>query len=168
MQGNDKGLVDFRGRPLIEHVLERVALQVSDIVISANRNLPRYRSYGYPVVSDTIDGFAGPLAGIASALPVCRHDWILVTPCDMPNLPDDLVTTLYDGRDNEPLVAVVIGDRLQLVLLLQRDLLASINSFLRDGHHRVMAWLQSQPHRRVDLSAQAHAFYNLNTLSDIE
>jgi molybdopterin-guanine dinucleotide biosynthesis protein A len=168
MQGCDKGLVEFRGRALIELVLDRVAPQVSDIVISANRNLPRYQSYGYPVVPDSIDGFTGPLAGIASALPKCRHDWVLVTPCDMPHLPDNLVTSLRDGRYNEPLVAVAVDDRLQLVFLLQRDLLSSINTFLQSGQSRVMTWLQSQMYRRVDFSKPENAFYNLNTFADLE
>jgi molybdenum cofactor guanylyltransferase len=168
MLGNDKGLVDYMGRPLIEHVLDRITPQVSDIVISANRNLPHYRSYGYQVIPDSIGGFAGPLAGIASALPACRHSWVLVTPCDMPYLPHDLVTTMYDARDHESLVAINADGRLQLVFLMRRDLRNTINDFLSGGQHKVMSWLQSQSYRRVDYSSAAHAFSNFNTLIDLE
>jgi molybdopterin-guanine dinucleotide biosynthesis protein A len=168
MQGNDKGLVDYMGRPLIEHVLNRISPQVSDIVISANRNLPHYRSYGYRVIPDSIEGFAGPLSGIASALPACTHHWVLVTPCDMPRLPRDLLSTMYDARGNVPLVAIEAGGRLQLVFLMQRDLLPAIITFLSSGQHRVMTWLQSQPHKLIKYNSAAQAFCNFNTLIDLE
>lgn len=168
MQGSDKGLVEYRGRPLLEHVLDRVMPQVGDIVISANRNLLRYQSYGYPVIPDSIAGFAGPLAGIASALPACKHDWVLVTPCDMPYLPDDLVSTLYGACGNEALVVVEAGGRLQLVFLMQRNLLGSISAFLLGRQHKVMTWLQLQAHHRVEYRTAARAFNNFNTLADLE
>ena len=168
MHGSDKGLVEFRGRPLIEHVIDIVTPQVSDIVISANRNLPRYQSYGFPVITDSIEGFAGPLAGIASALPACKHNWVLVTPCDMPFLPGDLVTTLYDTRNHGSLVAIEAGGRLQLVFLLRKNLLDSISAFLRGGRNSVMSWLESQPHHRVEFSTQARAFDNFNSPLDLE
>jgi molybdenum cofactor guanylyltransferase len=162
-QNNDKGLVDFQGRPLIEHVLDRIKPQVSDIVISANRNLSHYQSYGYPVVPDTIEGFAGPLAGIVSALPFCAHDWVLVTPCDMPFLPANLAATLYDGLNNHPLSVAVTGDGFQLVLMLHRSLQVSLHDYVLGGNHKVRTWLRSQAHSRVEFSSAARAFDNLNT-----
>lgn len=168
MQGDDKGLVEYRGKALIEHVLDIVAPQVSDIVISANRNLPRYRGYGLPVIHDTVDGFAGPLAGIASALPTCKHEWVLVTPCDMPFLPDNLVAVLYAGRNNEPLVVAEAGGRQQLVFLIQRTMLDSINDFLLRGEYRVMSWMQSRPHRLIEFDSTSRTFSNFNTLDDLD
>lgn len=167
MHGSDKGLVEYRGRPLIGHVIHCIEPQVDDIIISANRNLTQYQNFGFPVIPDSIEGFPGPLAGIASALPLCKHEWVLVTPCDMPHLPGDLVSVLRDARRNEPLVAIESSGRLQLVFLLQRNLLDSINAYLLGGQHRVMSWLQSQPHGIVDISSQEHIFRNFNTLTEL-
>ena len=64
MGGVDKGLELFRGRPLIEAVIDRLKPQCVSIVISANRNLERYAAWGYPVVRDLDDAFAGPLAAL--------------------------------------------------------------------------------------------------------
>ncbi|KLS15472.1 NTP transferase domain-containing protein, partial [Neisseria gonorrhoeae] len=42
MGGEDKGLALLEGRPLIDRVIGKIRLQVSHIVISANRNLEEY------------------------------------------------------------------------------------------------------------------------------
>ena len=64
----DKGFVELDGRPLVAHVIERLAPQVTTLVINANRNAERYAVFGYPVVADAIGGFAGPLAGLHAGL----------------------------------------------------------------------------------------------------
>jgi molybdopterin-guanine dinucleotide biosynthesis protein A len=68
MGGVDKGLVPLDGRAMIAHVIERLSRQVGAILINANQNVERYAEFGYPVVSDGIGGFAGPLA---ASMPVC-------------------------------------------------------------------------------------------------
>ena len=68
MGGSDKGLVELEGRPLIAHILNVIAPQVGTVLINANRNAKQYEAFGYPVVSDTLDGFQGPLAGFG-----CHH-----------------------------------------------------------------------------------------------
>jgi len=40
--GEDKGLVEVNGRPLFEHVAEKLRPHVSEILISCNRNSERY------------------------------------------------------------------------------------------------------------------------------
>ena len=88
MGGVDKGLELFRGRPLIEAVIDRLKPQCASIVISANRNLERYAAWGYPVVRDLDDAFAGPLAALAAAgaQSVVMTEWVLTAPCDAPAL----------------------------------------------------------------------------------
>ena len=80
MGGHDKGLKTWQSRPLIEHVIERIAPQVDNLHISANRNLPAYQKLGYPVHTDTKPDFLGPLAGIAACAPYCESDWVLIAP----------------------------------------------------------------------------------------
>jgi len=46
MGGIDKGLIPFKGLPLIESALERLKPQVNTILINANRNHSIYSSYG--------------------------------------------------------------------------------------------------------------------------
>ena len=68
MGGVDKGLVLLDERPMVARVIERLTRQVGAIVINANQNVERYAALGYPVVSDTIGGFAGPLAGLHAGM----------------------------------------------------------------------------------------------------
>jgi molybdopterin-guanine dinucleotide biosynthesis protein A len=75
MGGVDKGLQLLRGRPMVEWVLERLAPQVSEIIVNANQNIERYEEYGHRVVRDEIGGFAGPLAGLHAGLKAGALFW---------------------------------------------------------------------------------------------
>ena len=90
MDSRDKGLIAFRGKPMVAHVIERLAPQVGSLIINANRNLDQYGGLGYPVVSDEVSGYAGPLAGLHAGLRACTTPLIVTAPCDSPFLPTDL------------------------------------------------------------------------------
>ena len=85
--GSDKALALLDGRPLIEHVIERLARQVEDLVLVG-------RSYGtWQMVADHPSMGLGPLGGLCGALRFARDagfDGILSTGCDLPELPLDL------------------------------------------------------------------------------
>jgi len=68
MDGKDKGLVELANRPLIEYVIDAIKPQVETIILNANRNQEQYSRYGYPVVSDALVDYQGPLAGFICAL----------------------------------------------------------------------------------------------------
>ena len=90
----DKGLQPFRGRTLIDCVIERLRPQVAEILINANRNQERYGAYGYRVIADLVPDYAGPLAGLHSALASASHELVLTVPCDSPFMPDDLAARM--------------------------------------------------------------------------
>jgi len=54
MGGVDKGLQTFRGMPMAMFTLLRLAPQVGEIMINANRNLAAYESFGVPVWPDSL------------------------------------------------------------------------------------------------------------------
>ena len=80
MGGEDKGLVDLAGRPMIEFVLDALRPQVGRVLINANRNLERYAAYGHTVVADRHQGFLGPLAGVLSGLEESGSRYLLTAP----------------------------------------------------------------------------------------
>lgn len=99
MGGGDKGLLPLDGKPMLAHVMERIAPQVSALAISGNGDAARFHALGPPVIADTLAGFPGPLAGILASLlwatthhPGASH--VLSVPCDTPFLPPDLVERL--------------------------------------------------------------------------
>ena len=101
MGGVDKGLQELRGKALAHHAIDRLNHQNAGapglIAINANRNAPTYAAWGFPVWQDALDGFAGPLAGFATALAHCAHPelpFLLTVPCDSPVFPLDLLERL--------------------------------------------------------------------------
>ncbi len=166
MGGMDKGLIIFRGRPMIEHVIAALEPQVGGLIISANRNLERYREYGYPVVTDSAGDYAGPLAGIASGMQAATSPCILSAPCDAPFVSGALAVilsrTLADNRAD--ISAAHDGVRMQpLFALLRRELLPALLAYLEAGGRRVDDWYRQQRLALADFSGCPDAFANLNT-----
>ena len=95
MHGKDKGLIEFKGLPLIAHVVSVVNPKVGRIFVSANRSFDEYSLYG-EVIADDLEGFQGPLAGISKALKVCSTDYLLVLPCDSPLVDAELIDDLIN------------------------------------------------------------------------
>ena len=163
--GVDKGLLQYRGSTLVERVLDRIAPQADEIIISANRNREQYESLGHQVVGDKLDDYQGPLAGLQAALPGCKHESVLVVACDMPQLPADLSQRLLPPLEACQLTYAWDGEREQyLVAALHRSLMASLEAYLASGGRSVHGWYSSLDCRSVDFSHSPEAFHNINQL----
>lgn len=104
MGGGDKCLRELSGKPILAHVIERIAPQVEALVLNANGDPSRFQAFGLPIVPDTIEGFAGPLAGVLAGMDwvaANRPDiaWLASIPTDAPFLPRDLVGRLHAAVD---------------------------------------------------------------------
>lgn len=166
MGGVDKGLVDYKGRALIESVIERIAPQVDEIIISANRNLDRYAEYGYRLVRDSIGDYAGPLAGLAAGIHAAQSEVVLCVACDMPDLPTDLVQRLHAALDGRDAAVAATSEGLQpVVALYRRDVLPRLDAWLAEGNRKAADWLARLNH--VVVIFGEHAFANLNRPDDL-
>jgi len=171
MGGTDKGLTMLRGRPMAAWVLERLAPQVGELLINANQNLEQYRSLGYPVVSDEIGGFAGPLAGLHAGMKAAHHPYVLTVPCDSPLLAGDLAQRLFEALDarNSDLAVARTGAQTQPVFALARTaLLAHLTHFLERGGRTPYAWFDRLQIVEVDFNDQQQAFSNINTTDQLK
>jgi len=170
MGGIDKGLRDFRGRPLAGHAIERLAPQVDELLINANRNVEAYERFGYRVIADEIEGFAGPLAGFERALAHAKGDLVVTVPCDSPFLPMDLVTRLRDAlRSNSADLAVArTGDQAHPVFsLMKRGVHPSLREFLSSGQRKIDRWYGALSVVEVSFDHEPEAFLNINTLDEL-
>jgi len=189
MGGIDKGLQPFQGTPLAQHALQRLGPQVGPLLLSANRNLAAYRSFGVPVLSDdSLAGHAGPLAGFLAGLERCETPYLLTVPCDTPLFPLDLAErlgTALAGAAADIAMASANGNAdteaarstvppepkpQPVFCLLRRDLLDSLQRFTAGGGRKVGQWVSS--HRalqvRFDRPDDApEAFFNANTLAEL-
>lgn len=170
MNGADKGLVELQQKPLIQHVIKRLAPQVDEILINANREIEQYQAFGYTVLLDEVEDFLGPLAGISLGLQHANHDYVLTVPCDSPLLPLDLAKRLMTAlleHDADIAVASSDDNTHPVFSLCKKSVLPSLTAYLEQGERRVSTWQKSQKYIEVDFSDCNEAFTNLNKLKDL-
>lgn len=163
MGGADKGLVEYRGRPLIEWALAALAPQVDELVISANRNLEIYAAYGHRVLPDTLPDHPGPLAGVLAALDAVNAAWLLVAPCDTPHLPADLAARLLDAAQRENAVLAVAEDETRVhhsCFVVRADQRDNLAAYLARGERAVRHWQAGLAPARVRFAAAGFANFN--------
>lgn len=171
MGGVDKGLTLLRGRPMVAWVLERLAPQVGELLINANQNLEQYRSFGHPVISDEISGFAGPLAGLHAGMQAAHHPFVLTVPCDSPFLPADLGERLFGAlrTGHSDLAVAKTGAQPHPVFALARiALLPHLTAYLEGGGRKIDAWYASLKAIEVAFDDQVQAFSNINTTDELK
>lgn len=166
MGGSDKGVIPLAGRPMIEYVIDALRPQVDHLLINVNRNHQDYGRYGLQLITDPVEGFLGPLAGIAAALEASHDPLVLTVPCDGPWVPADLRRRL-SLRLEESGAAVCVahdGKRIQPVFgLFRATLMPGIRAFLESGERRLLDWLYAQEFVWADFSDHPEAFVNVNT-----
>ena len=168
MGGVDKGLQSLDGRPLVEHVIERLAPQAGSLRISANRHLDAYAALGHAVLPDPPGlEFAGPLAGMLAGLATIPPDaWLLTAPCDCPHLPTDLAERLLPAARPHGLAFAQAAREHPTHALLHARLREPLAAYLHGGGRAVLRWMQSQPHGLARFDDEA-AFANLNHPADL-
>ena len=180
MGGADKGLQNFNGVPLALHTLLRLAPQVGEVMINANRNLAAYESFGVPVWPDAagLGDYSGPLAGFLTGLERCETPYLLTVPCDTPLFSPDLVERLAQAleRENADIAVVAAPEedgqlRPQPVFcLLRTRLLESLMLFTTSGGRKIDAWTAQHKTVLVPFNLpgdDARAFFNANTLAEL-
>jgi molybdopterin-guanine dinucleotide biosynthesis protein A len=170
MGGVDKGLQPFRGKPMVAHVVERLVPQVDQLLINANRNPDAYAQFGYRVIADEIEGFAGPLAGFERGLAHATGDLVVTVPCDSPFLPADLVARLRDaleGAGAELAVARTGAQAHPVFSLMRRGVHASLTQFLSSGQRKIDKWYAALKVVEVAFDDEADAFLNINTREEL-
>ena len=181
MGGGDKTLLALGGRTLLDHVVARLAPQVGRLALSANGDPARFGNPGLPVLADTVQGFAGPLAGILTGLEwAAAHTAgkaLATAAGDTPFLPKDLVERLATAAADNPgaiAVASSAGRRHPTFALWPLGLHDALRHFLvEEDNRRVSAFIER--HGLVEdefpaLSAGEDVidqFFNINTPDDL-
>jgi molybdopterin-guanine dinucleotide biosynthesis protein A len=166
--GIEKPLVELHGKPLVGHVIDRLAGQVDAIVLACRRSaeVRGYVRLGYPIAYDEHED-QGPLGGIISALGEVATPWLLTTAADTPFLPLDLVRNLAPAcRQHGAAVASAAGRRQNLTVLMQRSKAKSLAAFYAAGGRATHRWLAAQGVPEVEFHEAA--FLNVNSAADLE
>lgn len=178
MGGGDKSLRRLGGRPILKHVIERARPQVETLILNANGDPARFAAFGLPVVADTIEGFAGPLAGILAGVdwaaehrPQAR--WVVSIATDTPFLPGDLVARLLAAVEAEgaDLACAASSGRSHPVFGLWPVRLAADlrRALVEEGLRKIDAWTARYRLATVSFAASpVDPFFNANTPEDLE
>nr|WP_284733789.1 molybdenum cofactor guanylyltransferase MobA [Enterobacter mori] len=169
MGGEDKGLQLLNGKPLWQHVADRLADQVSTIALSANRHIAIYQRSGFPVYQDNLADYPGPLAGMLSVMQQAKGVWFLFCSCDTPFIPACLVERLVQQRGDSPVVWAHDGERDHpTIALIHISLVSDLQAYLAAGERRVMVFMRQAGGHPVDFSDVKPAFVNVNTTEDLQ
>lgn len=174
MGGGDKGLKKVAGQTLLSRIFEVVSPQVEQVVINANGDPARFAAFACPVISDTLAGHPGPLAGVLSAMKaMAEYDYILTVPTDTPFLPTDLCQRLSEplkaGRADLTIARSGGWDHPVIGLWptrLQQDL---EDALAKEGVRKVKAWLHKHNVESVEWPIQdVDPFFNVNKPTDLD
>ncbi|MGB6241681.1 MAG: molybdenum cofactor guanylyltransferase [Castellaniella sp.] len=163
----DKGLRNWRGRPLVAWVCQYMQDQgVAHLHISANRHSEAYAVYGH-VVPDAADlSHSGPLAGVLAGLQQASSPWLFILPVDVLRWPPDLLARLTAAATpDHPAYARTPDGPHPLCLVAHASLAGGLRDFVQSGRRQVQAWLQDCGAQPVDFSGE-DCLVNLNTPQD--
>lgn len=170
--GQDKGLLNLHGRPLLDYIAQ-VLKEADELLVNSAK--PEYATLGYTLIDDLhipdIPAQSGPLLGVLSGLKQAKNDWVLFSPCDTPLIPSDYVTRMCQFASDRLTKACVAydGERQQnLHILLHKSLADSLQMYLLSGRRKTYEWLRSVAADPVDFSAEANLFRNINTPMDLQ
>ncbi|GIT87885.1 molybdenum cofactor guanylyltransferase MobA [Roseobacter sp. OBYS 0001] len=180
MGGGDKGLLDLGGGTLLSHVIERLEPQVAGLALNANGDAARFAQYGLPVLPDSIDGFAGPLAGVLAGLDWAAEkgaDTIVTAAADTPFFPGDLVPRLLLASEgmSHPLALATTPDakrgrvRHPTFGVWPVALRDDLRDALRGGLRKVVLWTEQHEGREALFPVTTFdPFFNVNTPEDLK
>lgn len=178
MGGGDKGLREVAGRRLIDHVIDRLALQCGPLAINANGDPARFSEFGLPVLPDSLPDHPGPLAGVLAGL-----DWaagigaeaIITAAADTPFFPPDLVAQLKAQAGPSGLCLAASADtggrmhRQPTFGLWPVTLRSDLRSELEGGLRKIVMWTDKHGAGIAEFPNEPFdPFFNINTPEDIE
>lgn len=170
MNNQDKGLINYKGRPMVSYAIAALTSVADQSIINANRNREQYETFGLTVVADQTDTFDGPLAGVLTAMLNTNADVLVVIPCDSPLIKAEHLQRLLATRaENDADVAVAFdGERLHPVFLaIKTSLQSSLQDYLASGQRKLDRWLEQQKMVKADFSKEPEIFTNINTLTEL-
>lgn len=170
--GTNKSFLSLDGKPLIQHVIERVsALHLPVILIT---NTPeQYACFELPMYSDVYPQ-CGSLGGLYTALHYSFTDYTLCVACDMPFLNVDLLRYMLDLRSGvDAAVPYIAGNYESLHAIYHQFCLPVMRDQLEQGQLRISD-LYARLHVRLVTATEVecfepdhHSFANLNTPDDV-
>lgn len=171
--GRDKALVPLAGRPMIEHVLTRVARLGDETLITTN-NPDALEYLDLPLVSDEEPG-AGALPGLRTALRAAQGDHVLVLACDMPFVNRLLLEYQLTLTPKADVVVPRWQETFQTMhaVYARKKTLHAVEQALAEGERRMISFYPQlkvysvSPEEIARHDPKGRSFFNVNTPEDL-
>ena len=152
--GSDKALAVVGGRRLIDRVADALSSQCDGLIVCGREEA------GYPCIPDRPGAGLGPLGGLCAALHHgLEHGYshVLAAPCDIPDLPKDLLAQFAGQGSAVVLAQPVVG-------LWECGHASTLAQMLESENRAVMAFADAVAARRIVLD---RPLGNINRPEDI-
>lgn len=164
--GQDKGLMRFCGRPMVQHVIDAAAMVCNTFILVTDH--PMYTMFGFPTVADEVRGF-GPVAGILSGLRRSSTERNLVLSCDVPFITPALLKELVTcPADADVIVAEGADGRIHpLIAIYTKRCIPALEQAINADEHRLRNVLEKLRVHRVRFGEEAESqLRNINSMKD--
>jgi molybdopterin-guanine dinucleotide biosynthesis protein A len=163
--GEDKGLMLFENKPMIEHILKTVKPLVRDIIIISDNK--EYNQFGFPIFEDTIKE-KGPLAGILTGLQQSSSDKNLILSCDTPFVTKELIRLVLSYSNDYDVVLPEKGNRShQLIGTYNKSCATIIRKAIANDQLKIKLAIKDLNVKIVDANhIDSRVFHNINTKED--
>jgi molybdopterin-guanine dinucleotide biosynthesis protein A len=171
MHEQDKGLMLFKGKPLVSYGIAAMTRVADVTLVNANRNIDAYREFGLPVISDRNGNFEGPLAGVLAAMASAQSGILLTLPCDSPAVQAGHLKHLLAGltHSNADIAVASDGARLHPVFMaVQVAVMPNLADYLLQGGRKVEDWVRQHEWREISFADEKAVFNNINTLAELD
>ena len=177
MNGQDKGLQSYNKRPMVSWIIDALQTSVDKLYINCNRNISEYKAFGFDLCQDIMPYYQGPLAGIHSLLNASNADYLLISPCDTPNIaesfPKRMLAELKKRHLDTPNQALLLAATFQgkhhpLHMCISSSYINKLKTSLNNGERKVMRWLEDNNVSWIDFSDADSDFSNLNSLDSLK
>lgn len=163
----DKSLYLYRGKPLIQHVVDALRAVFPAVYIVANDG-QKYAFLGADVIPDLVRGL-GPVGGLYTALAHADAERIFFCGCDMPHISAGLVRHLADLSSGYDVVVPVVPKGYDpLHAVYAKACLPLVESSIRAGRKKIIAFYPRARVREVPVEEMSRfgswedMLYNIN------
>jgi len=174
MRGRSPALLALAGKPLMQHVIDRLEPQVSCLCLSVDSKKPELERFGLPQLPDPRQGSCGPLGGLLAALQALPQgvDYLVLVPCDAPFLPPNLAERLMEQLLSSGRAACMVRyeDELQPTFSLwHRRLVPDVQAAVLDQGLAGFKQLLGRAYLSVLdwATEEVSPFFNVNTPEDL-
>ncbi len=169
--GEDKFAVNFRGKQLLDHVLDLCdEISASQIIVVGN--VDQQLTGKFQFVQDEMND-VGPLGGIMTGLQNASNELNVVLPCDTPFVNAKLLQSMLSKESGQKLVIPSVNGKIHPVVgIYKRELIKDLRQFLTDGNRKMMNFIRSVNGLVLSenelLGLESNTFVNLNSQKELK